>query len=158
MHLSEKGFTVTEMIVGMMITSIIGYSSVTFFSDLGPSFDRWNANIYALQDLRYAQTLAITEGCRAIVTIAEDGHSYDIGCDYLAYDYTAPYSTDTTFLNRALPNTVTFGSDATIIFNAKGQCVSSTGDLASRTISLTSSTSGSFLTGSILPTGVVVES
>lgn len=154
---SEKGFSVMELLVGMSIISIIGYTSIAFFSDLGPSFDRWNANIYALQDLRYAQTLAITEGCRAIVTINPDGHGYSVGCDYLAYDYTSPYSPDRVFLSRAMPSTVTFTTDATIIYNAKGQCVSSTGDLATRTISLTSSNSGNFLTASILPTGVVVE-
>lgn len=154
---NENGFSIMELLVGMVIFSIIGYTSVAFFSDLGPSFDRWNANIYALQDLRYAQTLAITEGCRVIVRINSDGHGYDVGCDYLAYDYTSPYTADTIFLTRAIPNTVTFGSDYEIIFNAKGQCVSSTGDLATRRISLTSSASGNFLTASILPTGVVVE-
>lgn len=153
----EKGFSVMELLVGMVIMSIVAYSSVAFFSDLGPSFDRWNANIYALQDLRYAQTLAVTEGCRVIVTIAVDGKSYSIGCDYLSYDYSAPYIADQIFLNRDLPTTVTLTSDSTIIYNPKGQCVSATGDLASRSISLSSSTSGTFLTASILPTGVVIE-
>lgn len=155
---NQSGFSIVELLVGMVIMSIVAYSSVSFFSDLGPSFDRWNANIYALQDLRYAQTLAISEGCRVLITISEDGQSYSIGCDYLPYDYSQPYATDHVFLNRALPNSVSFASDSTIIYNAKGQCVSSSGDLTTRSITLTSSKSGLFLNASILPTGVVVES
>ena len=92
--MNEKGFTISELLVGMTIMSIVAGSSIAFFSDLGPSFDRWNANIYALQDLRFAQTLAITEGCRVIVDIADDGKSYAIGCDYLCLLYTSPSPRD----------------------------------------------------------------
>ena len=155
--MNEKGFTISELLVGMVIVSIIAASSIAFFSDLGPSFDRWNSNIHTLQDLRFAQTLAITEGCRVIVDIADDGKSYAIGCDYLDYDYVAPHDTDKVFLNRTLPDSITLTADTTIIFNPRGQCIEANGNLDSRSITLTSSDSDSFLNASILPTGVLVE-
>jgi prepilin-type N-terminal cleavage/methylation domain-containing protein len=154
---SQDGFSLLELIVVLVILAIVSATSVAHIGDLGSSFNRWNSRTYIVQDLRYAQTKAISEGCRAIFDIAADAKSYSFGCDYLPYDYSTPYSNDVTFFTRVLPGTIEINTDDVIIFNPKGQIVDGTGDLTTRVVNMTYDDDGeekTFLTANILATGV----
>jgi prepilin-type N-terminal cleavage/methylation domain-containing protein len=153
----QKGFSLLELLVVIVILAIISAGSISQLGELGSSFNRWNSRTYIVQDLRYAQTKAISEGCRAIFQIADDAKSYSFGCDYLPYDYSAPYNNDTTFFTRLLPGSIEINSDATIIFNPKGQIINSTGDLDTREVNMTyydGEEEKTFITANILATGV----
>lgn len=156
----EQGYTILETFIAMFIIAIVASSSIAFFSDLGPSFDRWNSRSTLLTDLRYAQATAIEEGCRMTMEVAADGSMYSFGCDYLDYDYIDPINYDKEFLSRTLPNSVSLSLSDALIFNAKGQSVTSDGQMTDIQIQLTYLGSGGneqYFTGTILATGVFVN-
>jgi Tfp pilus assembly protein FimT len=156
-QIGAAGFSLLDMLAAMVIISIVASSSIAFFSDLGPSFDRWNARSALLRDLRFAQSSAIEEGCRMIMKISVDGNQYSFGCDYLDYDYSAPYDYDREFVNSTLPRGVSLTTAATLFFNAKGQSVTADGEIADLQISLhftDEQGTSNYFGGTVLATGV----
>lgn len=152
----DCGFTIIELLISMAVLVILAATSISHYQDLAGSFSRWNTRTYIIQDLRYAQAKSISEGCRMVINIFDDASGYEVGCDYLNYDTTAPVDIDNVFFSRVLPAGVTISTDSTMIFNPKGQIINPNGQLSTRTLSMTfteGETSGNFMTISIVATG-----
>ncbi|MCB0338138.1 MAG: hypothetical protein KDD53_00975 [Bdellovibrionales bacterium] len=126
-------------------------------SSLTASYNQLNAKSFLVQDLKRAQAETITQGCRGIFKIANDGESYSFGCDYLSYDVTDPPSADVVSFVRNLPEDITVESDIPIIFNSQGRAVDIDGILTNVSVTFEESSSGSpesFASGVLLGTGV----
>ena len=154
---SQRGVTIFELMMSIIVTAIIAYVAIPRFDELNVSMERMNVRKTLLLDLRRAQAETVTHGCRGIFTIAASQKSYSFGCDYLAYDPTVPPSPDMIIYNRTLPNHFYISSDDTIIFNSKGQITDELGFIDSRTVTLSDTSTGvvtPFATGTILGTGL----
>lgn len=151
---NQRGFSIVELVVSMVVLSILVDSALTEFKQLYDSINKRNAEVLVLQDLRYAQASTVEKGCRGIFTIASNGKSYTYGCDYVPYSSTV--TADTNIYTRNLPSGITVSSDALIIFNSRGQVIDSSEALQTRYVTLKvliGSTPTQFNVGTLRPTG-----
>ncbi len=154
---SETGFSLIEMMVAMVILALVTAAAAPNFADLSASFDRMNARSNLLQDLKRAQAESLTKGCRGIFEINPSGTGYTFGCDYLSYDASSPPSADEVSFEREMPSNVTIASDAQIIFNSRGQSVSESDVIATRTLTMSKTVGGTteqFVSGTLMGTGL----
>lgn len=154
---TSGGFTIFELLVVMLITSVMAYTVLPQFSTLSGTFKRMNAMSFVLQDIKRAQAETITHGCRGILRINSDQESYYFGCDYLAYDSTIPPAPDSTTFARYLPEGVKLSVSDTIIFNSRGEATLYDGTITSLNVSLSQTVGSSadvFATGTLYGTGV----
>lgn len=154
---NERGFTLTEMLAGISIFTIVCAMAMPHLSSLSKSFESINARSYVIQDLKRAQAETITQGCRGIFKIATDGKSYTFGCDFLPYDTSVNPSADGMSFRRNMPTTVSVGSSAPVILNSRGQTVDIDNVLVNITLTLRSHTTTPptvMASGTLLATGV----
>jgi Tfp pilus assembly protein FimT len=150
---AEKGFSLLEMVTLLVFITIIGTLGIPQLAELGKSFDRFNARNHLLEDLKRAQAESITEGCRGIVNIVDQGTRYEFGCDYLDYDTTANPVFDKIRFARDLPFNMKVTATGPIIFDSRGQAVNTGGITNNVTLSLAAADQ-TFATGILLGTGV----
>lgn len=154
---SEDGFSALELFVVLAILALVIYVAAPRFQELSGSSERFAARAHLLEDIKNAQAIALTQGCRGIFTIANDNRSYNFGCDYLSYDTNDPPVADEISFTRELKGDVTLSADRLIIFNSRGQTVNSTDQVVNVVLQLESKKQGSrqvFATGLLLGTGV----
>ena len=133
---SENGFTVLEMLVAFAITLIVVSTALPRVQALLAVMNRSNAEVQIMQHIRWLQAKSVEEGCHGIFQISSDNKSYSLGCDYVTYSTSATPAADTVFESYYLPNEITITSDASIIFNTRGQIIDYEGNLNTRTISM----------------------
>lgn len=153
----QSGFTLMELMTVILIMTVTMSVAVPQLLSLNASVERMNTKLMVLQDLRRAQSEAITQGCRGILKIASDSKSYTYGCDYLNYSTATPPVADNQIFIRYLPNLFTIATSGTVIFNSRGQSVDQSDILSTRTITLREASSGSptvFATGSLNAIGM----
>jgi len=154
---TEAGFTSFELLVVLSIFAILVYVSAPKFRELAGSSERFAARGHLLEDIKNAQAIALTQGCRGIFTVAEDSRSYNFGCDYLAYDTNDPPAADVISFTRPLGGDVRLTADNIIIFNSRGQTVDIDDNQINVQLQLSSVKKGkreNFATGLLLGTGV----
>ena len=152
----ERGFTLLELLSVILISSLVVGSAMPVSSALYDSFNKRSAEVQVLEDLRRAQATAVEQGCQGILTFSEDNRVYTFGCDYVPYSEADPPVWDSSLFVRRLPSRISMSADDLIIFNTRGQVVSTEGDLDTRTISLMVYEDGhvvTFATGTLRPTG-----
>ncbi|HQH25915.1 MAG TPA: type II secretion system protein [Oligoflexia bacterium] len=125
--LSERGFTLIEMLLLFVVLAIMGMLAVLEFRPAEASFQRMNARSFLIQDLKRAQAEAITWGCRGIFMIAADSNGYSFGCDFLAYDESETPAADRVFFSREMPMGIIISASQPVIFNSRGQAVDLSG-------------------------------
>jgi type II secretory pathway pseudopilin PulG len=157
LFLNESGFSILEVLTTLVVSSVVGYSAIVSLPELLFSYERYQARVTFAQDIRETQARAITQGCRGLLTISSDLHTYQSGCDYLEYDTNNPPSSDTVFFTKTFPDKIFISADAPIIFNSKGQAIDANGDLNTVTVELSHSADTghtAFSTGTLLGTGM----
>lgn len=148
----DAGFTVIELVVAFAILAIVAVGAVPAASELYDSFNRFTAETLVIEDLRRAQLTTVQEGCQGIFKMSADGSEYQFGCDYVPFSTSASPAIETTLFTRELPARVTMSTDATVIFNTRGQVIGSDGYLTSRTVTMYISGS-QYNSGTLRPTG-----
>lgn len=143
---SSAGFTLIELLVALMLISIVTAIAVPRTMEYADSFNRFNTRSWMLHDLRRLQALALNEGCRGILSIATDGGSYSIGCDYLDYNTSTAPTPDVVQFTRSFPIGFTLSASAPIIFSSRGQAIDQFGILNNVTVTLVDSTGGTGVT------------
>ena len=155
-HQNQDGFSLVELVVAFSIFGIIALTAIPSYRDMSVAFSRANAQAEFLFDIRKAHAKTITEGCRGIITIANDKQSYAYGCDYLPYDTNWPPSFDTQFFSRTLESSVLIDADDSLVISSRGQVIDSNDDPANRAITLMDShTTDTFATGTLYLTGMM---
>lgn len=150
------GFTALELLITMLIFSILCFSAIPQLSKLYQVYDKRNAEMQILQDLRTAQATTVEQGCRGIFVVAADNNSYSFGCDYVPFSSSSPPPFDTQLYTRKMPSNTKISTDAEIIFNSRGQVVDEQNFLTTRSVvlsSLESSGYTTFNTGTLTATG-----
>lgn len=153
---SEAGISLFEVIAAMLMLSVIGALAVPSITSLMDSFNKSNAELQIVEDLRRAQATSVKEGCRGIFTFAADGESYTYGCDYAPFSAANPPPIEKNIFSHQLPAKITISADGTIIFNTRGQVVDYLGALDSRTLTMRSYSEGTLVdynVGVLRPTG-----
>jgi len=154
---NKNGYGILDIMATLVISSVLGYSAVINLPEFTYSYQRYQARSTFVQHLRETQARAITQGCRGLLTISPDKHSYQSGCDYLTYDTTNPPSLDKVFLSATLPDHVFLSVNKPIFFNSKGQATDVNGNLNMVLIGLTHSANPNheaFSSGVLLGTGM----
>lgn len=152
----QKGFTTFEVLATLCILGVMLALAAPQFSQLMTSFDKRNAEVQLMQDIRLFQAQAVKEGCQGIIKIDSSGGSYTFGCDYVPFSVSSPPVYDSILDTRKLPRDIKVSTNGVPIFNTKGQSVDETGTLVSRTITLSQTRDGAstaFNTGTLRPTG-----
>ena len=152
----ERGFTVMELMISVVILAILARSAVSMTTSTLDSADKSTSEVQVVQHLRRAQATAVTEGCRGIFSISNDARSYSFGCDYLPYSTATPPVADTAFFQYYLPQGITISTSGLIILNSRGQSEDESYVLTTRTVSLTSTqglNTAVFATGTLRATG-----
>ena len=154
--LRECAFTVIELITAMGVSAIFFFVASPRLGDLLMSFDKRNAEMLFIEDIRLAQAISVEQGCQGVMTISEDGTRYSFGCDYIPYSEESPPVMDTQSFARNLPSGVQISADGLIMFNSRGQAIDENGALNTRLITLSVTRSGeasAFNTGTLRATG-----
>ena len=152
----ENGFTVLELMVVVSILAVVSLIAVPKVQELLEGFDKRDAQMALLQDLRLAQATTVEQGCQGILKIASDLRGYTYGCDYVPFSTVSPPAWDATKFTRRLDSNVRISADNVIIFNSRGQVIDETGALTSRTITMSVAGNGTpttFNTGTLRATG-----
>lgn len=152
----QRGFSVLEMILVLIIFAILGAIGIPAYKSIYTAFNKRNAEIQVLQDLRLAQATAVEQGCMGIWSILDEGESYSFGCDYVPYSGSLPPVADTELFYRYLPNWIRLAIDEEIIFNSRGQVVDELGFLTTRSLTLSASEGAGyqeFNSGTLTATG-----
>lgn len=157
----SRGFTLVELVTCLVIFSIMAFAAVPEVLAFYRSFDKRNAEMQVMQDLRLSQARTVEQGCNGIFKFDEDEKGYSFGCDYVPYSETNPPTWDSIIFSRDLPSKVKASSDDLIIYNSRGQVVNDQSFLSSRSITFeiqTGSTYEVFNTGTLSATGSFVFS
>ncbi|MCB0320138.1 MAG: GspH/FimT family pseudopilin, partial [Bdellovibrionales bacterium] len=153
---SSHGFTVIELLVAVTLVALVGGMAIPYASELYEIFDKRNAEMSLLQDLRLAQAQAVEQGCQGIFAVDADSKGYSYGCDYVPFSDASPPVPDEQMFLRDLPNKVKLSASDIVIFNSRGQVVDEQGFLTTRTLTLAvTSNDGdiTFNTGTLTGTG-----
>jgi type II secretory pathway pseudopilin PulG len=156
MQRKDFGFTTLELFATMTIFALVLFLAAQQVSELLNSYNRRNAEMVLLEDMRLAQATTVKEGCHGILQIASDGKSYTFGCDYVPCSEEYPPLIEKQFFTRRLPRQTRVESDEIVMFNSRGQCIDDSESLATRTITLRSGVGSeyqTFNTGTVRSTG-----
>lgn len=157
----SSGFTITEMMACLIVFGIMAFAAVPEVVSFYRSFDKRNAEMQVLQDLRLSQARTVEQGCNGIFKFSETENTYSFGCDYVPYSESTPPEWDSIIFTRNLPSKVRVSSDDVIIYNSRGQVVNDQYFLTSREVTfeiLTGSSYETFNTGNLSATGAFVFS
>jgi Tfp pilus assembly protein FimT len=148
----EKGFTVAELLVVLAFTAIMAATALPRMSDFREVMHRNNAEFQVIQHLRWLQAKAVEQGCRGVLKVSDNKRVYSMGCDYIPFDDSPEPDFDTLFSSHPLPGEVRISSDDIIVFNTRGQVIDSSGNLQTRTVTL-SYGAIPYKSGTLRPTG-----
>ncbi len=146
------GFTLLEVVVVLLIMSTISAIGVSQLAELQSSFARNSARREFLHDLMRTKNEALSAGARAIIQVAADGMSYDVGLDYLPFSN--PAVSERALFKRDLGLGVSMSTNQTIVFDSRGFLVNSSGAITSTNVSFLNNGS-SYYSATIYPTGVM---
>ena len=148
----EVGATLLDLIVGILIMGILILIVVLNLETIDDSYRRRQAKLELEYDLRRAQSAAIREGGRAILTLNSGGTGYTFGVDKVPYSGSG--IPDSTLFSRTISNGVTVSSSETLIFDPRGFVVDLNGDYNS--LNLTCELDGvSYTVGTVYSTGMM---
>jgi len=150
---SEKGFSLSELIVTLCVAGIFMGIAVPSFSVLTKAQSKRAARESFEAFLKRAQATAMTRGARVILTSRSSGSYYTFGLDYPPYN--TPVNPDSTSLRLYLPKNVSITTSQRIIFSSRGQLINSTGAANSSNINMSVGGS-SFASATLYSTGALI--
>ena len=148
----SRGFTVFELMVTICILGLLARYAVEMTFQTLSSGNKNTARILLVQELRRAQAMAVTEGCRGIWSLGNSGNTYSFGCDYIPYDTNTTPAADVAKFAGSFPAGMTMSVSSQLIYNTRGQLVDASNALVTRTVTLSAGGS-SFASGTIRATG-----
>ncbi len=150
------GFSIMELMVSISILALLSVGMVPTVIQWSAAYNKRNAEMLVLQDLRRAQATTVEQGCQGIFTVDGDSRGYSFGCDYVPYSGDSPPVYDNALFRRDLPANTLLSAAGLIMFNSRGQVVDEDGFLSTQSITLSSTETGAivaFNTGTLDPTG-----
>jgi prepilin-type N-terminal cleavage/methylation domain-containing protein len=115
----EKGFTVFELLVVLVLSTIFAATALQQYADMSASFNRQNGLRQLESDLRRARAEVVAAGARGVFTIASDGKSYSFGLDYIPFSEDDPPESDSQMFRRVLPTDISLGV-TNLLYDSKG--------------------------------------
>ncbi len=152
----RAGYTIFELVITVLLVGVVSTLAAPRLGEMFDSYDRRNAELQVIQDMRLAQKTAVEQGCQGILISGAGGNTYSFGCDYVPYSAATPPVYDGVLFTRNLPTDISIVLDSQVMFNTRGQTIDSNGALDTRTVQLRiHEPSGIrvFNTGTLSPTG-----
>ena len=151
--ISERGFSLSELIATLCVAGVLMAVAVPSFSALTKAQSKRAARESFEAFLKRAQTTAMTRGARVIITSQSAGTYYTFGMDYPPYN--TPVNPDAISLRLYLPKNVSITSSNRIIFDSRGQLITSGGVPNSSNINMNISGTG-YASGILYSTGALI--
>lgn len=150
---SERGFSLSELIVTLCVAGIFMGIAVPSFSVLTKAQSKRAARESFEAFVKQAQATAMTRGARVILTSRSSGRYYTLGIDYPPYN--SPANPDATSRRLYLPKNVSVTTSQRIIFSSRGQLISASGAANSSNINMTIGGT-SFASATLYSTGAFI--
>ncbi|RME58024.1 MAG: prepilin-type N-terminal cleavage/methylation domain-containing protein [Candidatus Dadabacteria bacterium] len=122
----EEGFTLFELLVVIAITALLIGLAVPASKEINESLRRNGLKQQVESDVRYARSLALANGTRAVIRLTNGGLSYEIGLDEPPYN--DPPAPDKAVIKRELESNFSLQFSDSIIFSSKGFSVDKDND------------------------------
>jgi prepilin-type N-terminal cleavage/methylation domain-containing protein len=132
--LNERGFSLMEMLVVLLVMAIVLMGGVPYSVESYRTVKRSYARQLVVADLKLARSNAMKKGTRTLLKMQPGYNSYQVGYDNVPYA-TVPAIESVDF-QRDLPDGITVLTPSQIMFNSQGLLIAADDSLQNINIQL----------------------